>query len=203
MVFKKEENGIYSLCVPFEAIYTTVFALNEGDKWILCDTATTDFDAENYILPALLDLGVTPDYIVVSHSHRDHVGGLALLRSVFPEAAIITNPMVLLDRFEVFSLKGHAEDALAVFDPRTKTLLSFDCLQQRGVDKYRRGISNKAMYLKSIEIVRNMDVERILFSHNYDPCGYSVKGQEAIENVLNICEEYCNLQKNSVQNTKR
>ncbi len=190
MSFEKEEKGIYRLTVPFEAIYTTVFALHEGDKWILCDTATTSDDVKTYILPALQRLGAVPDSIFCSHSHRDHVGGLSSLRDAFPAAKLITEPTVLLDRFEICSLKGHSEDSLAIYDRSTRTLLSFDCLQQRGIDKYRSGISNKDEYLRSIALVRSMNVERILFSHAYDPCGYSVKGKEETEYALHICEEY-------------
>ncbi len=192
MGFQKEESGIYRLTVPFEAIYTTVFALKEGDEWILCDTATTDFAVENYILPALHQLGAIPEYIFVSHSHGDHSGGLPSLCKAFPYAKIITSPTVLLNRFEVIGLKGHSEDSLAIFDTKNKILLSFDCLQQRGIDKYRNGISNKAAYLESIEKVRNMGVKRIIFSHDYDPCGYRVQGKDEIENALNICREYLN-----------
>ncbi len=188
--FQKEENGIYRLTVPFEAIYTSVFALTNGNKWLLCDTASNEFDVENYILPALCDLGALPDYIFISHSHKDHAGGLNSLRKAFPNAKIITEPAVLFDRFYVISLKGHSEDSLAVFDIETKTLLSFDCLQQRGIDKYVNGISNRAEYLKSIEKVRNLKVERIIFSHDYIPCGYSVRGKREIENALNVCKDY-------------
>ncbi len=187
MKFILEEDGIYRLTVPFEVIYTTVFALNEGDKWILCDTATTDFDVKNFILPALLDLGATPDYIFISHSHSDHAGGLPSICKAFPHAKIITSPTILLQRFEVIGLKGHSEDSLAIFDTKTKSLLSFDCLQQRGIDKYRNGISDRSTYLKSIERVRNMAVKRIIFSHDYEPCGYSVSGKAEIRKVLDIC----------------
>ncbi|MEE1186922.1 MAG: MBL fold metallo-hydrolase [Acutalibacteraceae bacterium] len=190
MRFIKEESGIYRLCVPFEAIYTTVFALLEDNNVILCDTATTDYDVKNHILPALRELGVMPNYIFCSHSHSDHAGGLSSLCEEFPDAKIITSPTVLLGRFEVISLKGHSADSLAVFDTKTKTLLSFDCLQQRGIDKYRDAITDKAEYLKSIELVRSMDIRRIIFSHDYEPCGYSVTGKGEIENVLNICKEY-------------
>lgn len=87
-------------------------------------------------------------------------------------------------------VRGHSEDSLAIFDTKTKTLISFDCLQQRGIDKYRSGISDKEKYFKSIALVRSMDAERIIFSHDYDPCGYRVTGKTEIENVLTVCEEY-------------
>lgn len=189
MGFECVESGIYRLTVPFEDLYTSVFALREGENWLLCDTACNDFDVENYILPALKDLGAEPKYILCSHSHSDHAGGLFSVIKAFLKAKIILKPTVLSDRFEVLSLKGHTDDSLAVFDRKTKTLLSFDCLQQRGIGKYRNGIFERKEYLKTIEKVRKMNIEKIIFSHNYDPCGYIVKGKAEIEKVLKICEE--------------
>ncbi len=188
--FEFLDDGIYRLCVPFGNIYTSVFAISNGEKWIICDTATTVFDVKNHILPALRTLGATPDYILVSHSHSDHCGGLPALLTAFPNAVHITNPTVLLNRFEVISLKGHTEDSLAILDMKTRTLLSFDCLQQCGIDKYRDGITDKTEYLKSIDKVKRMDLKQIIFSHDYDPCGYRVSGVKEIANALKICEEY-------------
>lgn len=96
MGFQKENNGIYRLCIPFEAIYTTVFVLEEDNEWILCDAATTAQDVKINILPALRDVCVDPDYIFCSHSHSDHAGGLPAIRGAFPNAKTITAPTVLL-----------------------------------------------------------------------------------------------------------
>ncbi len=189
MSFIKEEDGIFRLTLPFEELYTTVFALTDGKGWIVCDAGTTEQDVNDIILPALQELNAVPNYIFCSHRHADHAGGLPTLSKAFPNAIPINSPTVLLSRFEAVSLKGHSEDSLAILDKKTRTLLSFDCLQQRGIGKYRSGVDDIEAYKASIEWVQGADIERIIFSHDYDPCGYSVKGRDEIENALDICKE--------------
>jgi glyoxylase-like metal-dependent hydrolase (beta-lactamase superfamily II) len=41
------------------------------------------------VIAQLLSLGVKPDYLIVSHPHSDHIGGLDALRQAFPGAAVI------------------------------------------------------------------------------------------------------------------
>lgn len=41
------------------------------------------------LISQLSNLGVCPDYLIVSHPHSDHVCGLAALKKAFPSAAII------------------------------------------------------------------------------------------------------------------
>ncbi len=200
--FVKEEAGIFLLKVPFEDLYTSVFALVSEKGSIILDTATTDEDVQTYILPAIQKLGIVPTYIICSHSHDDHAGGMPELLKHFPNAIAgladknrnfenetrhLTDGEILLDRFQILNLRGHTEDSLAIFDLQTKTLLSGDCLQQQGVGKYTNGITDKQAYRESIARVRGMDIERIIFSHDYDPCGYSVKGKEEINSVLDVC----------------
>ena len=51
--FEREIGEIYRLKVPFDGeVYTSVFLI-KGTKNVLIDCATTDYDVENYIVPAL------------------------------------------------------------------------------------------------------------------------------------------------------
>ncbi len=200
--FIKEEDGIYLLKIPFEDLYTSVFALISDIGSIILDTATNADDVKAYIIPAMQEMGIDPNYIICSHMHSDHSGGMTTLLAHFPNAAagLIDKSVnfenktvyfhdgdILFDRFQVLNLKGHTEDSLAIFDQKNQTLLSCDCLQQCGIGKYRDGISDRSAYLKSLARVREMDMKRIIFSHDYDPCGYSVSGKEKIQKVLDIC----------------
>ncbi|WP_246494814.1 ComEC family protein [Brenneria izadpanahii] len=62
-----------------------------GNRWDGGDMATKE------ILPYLRWRGLIVDKIMLSHSHRDHIGGLAVLKSAYPSAEI----------FSAFRQAGH------------------------------------------------------------------------------------------------
>ncbi len=201
--FERIGDGIYRLCVPFDTVYTTVFLLTDGNGSVLLDCATTDTDVERVIVPALNARGVYPKMVVASHQHADHAGGMPALLRAFPHAkagllnrtVTYANPTVylqdgelLLGHFRVLNLKGHADDALALYDLHTKTLLACDCLQQNGVDKFKVYLTDKAAYSRTIQRLRSMDIERVVCSHDYEPCGYCIEGQDNIERLYTVCE---------------
>ena len=85
---------IHRLVIPFLDIYTTVFVIKTPDGALLFDTATYPEDADNYILPALRDLGISQDAlygVVISHNHRDHAGSLSRIRQEFPDGRFQRN----------------------------------------------------------------------------------------------------------------
>src|SRR5271157_3651451 len=41
------------------------------------------------VIMQLSSLGVRPDYLIVTHPHSDHIGGLDALRQAFPEAVVM------------------------------------------------------------------------------------------------------------------
>ncbi len=184
------ENGILRLCIPFDNIYTTVFLLKSEYGTILFDTATTESDVENYILPALKTENAIPDVIICSHSHSDHAGGLKSVLKAFPNAQNkpYKDGEVLFSRFKILELKGHSSDCIGILDLKTKTLLSGDSLQQLGVDKYKTYLEDKKAYLDTVKKLRSTDIKKIIFSHNYEPFGWCVTGAD-IENCYKLCEE--------------
>ena len=85
--------NIYRLTMPYKDIYTTVLIIKSPYGAVLFDTATYREDVENTILPALNDLGITGEelkYIVISHFHGDHAGGLQWVTEHFPDACILS-----------------------------------------------------------------------------------------------------------------
>ncbi len=202
--FEKLEDGIFRLCIPFDGIYTTVFLLKTESGTALIDSATYPEDVDNYILPALKQLEATPDILLCSHMHSDHNGGMKKITKSFPKMKIglfskegcYKNPSVnfkdkdlIFGRFEILNLKGHTTDCLGVFDLKSKTLITCDALQQKGVGKYKPTAESKEEYLNTVERIAEISPNRIICSHDYEPFGYSVS-KEDIPCLLEVCKKY-------------
>lgn len=205
-VFEKITDNIYRLYVPFEDIHTSVFAILCKENSIIFDAATTKDDVEKHILPAISQLGITPDMIICSHFHDDHAGGESALARHFPNARrakffaahkptgeniyALHDGELVFGCIEIKNLRGHTDDSIALFDTRTKTLVSADCLQLCGISRYGTGISDAAEYLKSIAGLRRSDIENIVASHRYVPLGDTAFGREKVCEYLDECEKY-------------
>ncbi len=145
----KINENIYRLTMPYKDIFTTVYVVKTDLGVLLFDSGSFDEDIENYIVPFLNELKISEDmlkYVFISHNHRDHSGGLKAFMKRFPKTCIISrNPQlceeyanynfmipeendVVLDVLRIIPVVGHSQDSAAVYDTRTKTLLSGDCL---------------------------------------------------------------------------
>ncbi len=202
MEFEKLIDNLYRLCVPFDNIYTSVFAVTVNENCIILDCGSDADDVERYVYPAIKKAVFFPDWIVISHSHSDHSGGLPALTSFFPNAKIgtfnedikqqyenahiFTDGEILCNALKLLNLKGHSPDSLAVLDMRTNTVLTFDCVQLSGVGRYRSGITDKEEYLKALNHIEALNAENLIASHDYEPLGFSAFGKE---NVLNYIKE--------------
>jgi len=194
-VFERAVEGIYRLKIPFDTVYTSVFLIERDGEYILMDCATTEGDVKNYILPALQKKGVFLNkirYLVVSHHHEDHAGGLPFLIPCLKNAEVITEERTLFEGIFTYALSGHTRDCIGLLDLRSKTLISADAVQGYGVDKYRCTLHDEEGYLATLEKIRKDDrIENILFSHAYEPwrrdCAF---GKEEIINCLRYSESY-------------
>ncbi len=201
---KRIADGIFKIEIPFEDIYTSSFVLENNGKYIVADSGACANDANTCIIPKLKERNITPSYLVCSHMHGDHSGGVRALISEYPNAVvcgvneclktfenskIIADKQLLLERFELIPLPGHSEDSLGIFDTKTKTFLSFDCLQQRGVSKYGGGFCNFEKYLHSVEVIRALYPKAIAASHEFYPLGSIAAGERDVCKYLDECEK--------------
>ncbi len=204
---------IHRLVIPFLDIYTTVFLIETPDGALLFDTATYPEDADNYILPAFRELGISPDTlhcVVVSHNHRDHAGSLPRIHQEFPEAFLLTGSAKLREQYpdasflsaedgtkvlnvlEVVTIPGHTGDAIGILDARTGTLLSGDGLQLFGIygsGKWGANISQPAAHRRAVEKLRTLPLNTIAASHDYHPGGHIARGKAEINAYLSACTE--------------
>ena len=95
-LFREEAKDIFRIFVPFESVYTSVFLIKSRKLLIDCGTYASDID--EYVIPALTEIGVLLDdiqYILLTHSHTDHSGGLnALLQKSFANVKVILSKSV-------------------------------------------------------------------------------------------------------------
>ena len=204
-IAKMTEN-IFRFDIPYKDIFVGVLVLRAPGGTVLFDAAATDADVDEYIVPALEQLGVDDlKYVFISHKHLDHAGGLARLRQLYPQICIVSRSEILqeeyagtpfqfpedndtvCDVFQVVTIPGHAVDAMGLLDTRTKTLLSGDSLQLFGI--YGSGLWGAVIYdvrphMQAIAKLREMDIDTILTAHDYHPYGTTHAGKEAVKNCL-------------------
>ncbi len=205
MNIQKIDNGIFRILIPFEELTTTVYVYVCERGVAIIDSATYASDVDEYIMPALDEINIQYNavkYLLLTHKHSDHAGGIVRLTEKFPNAIVCTSFNIdLSNRIELFNdkiilgnlmaiyLPGHTEHSFGFFDISTKTLLSGDCLQLNGVGKYRNGIANIDLYISSVNKLKRMDINRIVAAHEYDPFGSTAEGKSSVLRYLNKCYE--------------
>ncbi len=192
--FIQETGEIYRLKVPYEDLYTSVFLVRSGGENTLVDCATTNYDVDEIIEPALNALGISFSDItrvIVTHEHGDHAGGLARTVQKNPKMRVI-KAVEKVNGLEIYPIPGHTKDFIGVFDSKSETLISGDGLQGAGVSRYPCSLESKENYLKSIEKIENdKRIKNLLFSHAYEPWFKDrAFGRENVEKVLKDCKDY-------------
>ena len=195
--FLEQTPGIYRLTVPFESVYTSVFLITTPNAAFLVDCATTAYDVDTYIVPALEKIGFSLTSItalVLTHRHDDHAGGCERILQYAPNIDVVTEVRSLADGVSTYPMAGHTEDCIGVLDERCHTLISGDGLQGAGVDVYRCSLRDKNAYAQTLERIKNdKRIENILFSHAYEPWNQDcLHGRDAVEACLIECKKYIN-----------
>lgn len=210
-IMKMSEN-IYRTTIPYKNIFTTVYLIKSESGAILFDAATTEYDVDNYIVPMLAELGVGNEdlkYVFISHAHGDHIGGLRPLLERFPEATAVSFlPKVaedysdfkvhiakegdtLLGVFKLVAIPGHSADSAAIFDTRTKTLITGDCLQAYGLfgtDYWGANISFQTEHFAALDKLSGMDIEEIYTAHDFMPYGFKACGKDEVLRFIEACK---------------
>lgn len=199
-------DNLYRLRIPFEDIYTSVYFVLNGRNTAVIDSGAYDSDVDNDIVPALHALGITKRdvrYLLLTHAHSDHAGGICRLSAMFPDAEIrasypidlphfsfLRDNEILLSVLQTVSLPGHVDHAVGYLHLPSKTLLSGDCLQLKGIGKYRKNIADREAYERSVQKLLEMPISRIVAAHAFDPLGSIADGEEEVRFYLEMCLKY-------------
>lgn len=203
---------IFRLTLPYKDIFTTIYTVQTPDGILIFDTATTEEDMTDILLPFLKREGIAPEEvkgIFISHSHRDHSGGLPTLLPFLPNAKIyarskklgetypdrIVKPEdgdVILGVLKAVTIPGHSRDSMALLDSRTMALISGDCLQLYGIfgsGEWGSNITLPLLHLQALEKLRAIPIRRILAAHDYHPLGWHYDTPEQISAALDACRD--------------
>lgn len=188
-LFREEAKDIFRIFVPFESVYTSVFLIKSRKLLIDCGTYASDID--EYVIPALTEIGVSLDdiqYILLTHSHTDHSGGLnTLLQKSFANVKVITateNRGCILKDIEIIELKGHSEDSIGVIECKTNSLISGDAIQLYGIGRFGCGVANGKEYLETLDKLSRCNFENIFAAHNYAFLGERAVGKKQVDKYI-------------------
>ena len=198
-------SSLYRILIPFEDIFTTAYAVIHHGKAAVIDSGACGDDADRYIQPALSEIGIGKNdvrYLILTHSHRDHAGGISRLAECYPDAQIrafaevrlphfslLQDGEILMSDLQTVFLPGHKADAAGFLHLPSGTLLSGDCLQLAGISKYRNNIADRDAYERSIEKLQRMEIKRIVAAHDFDPLGSIAEGEDAVREYLEMCRK--------------
>lgn len=89
--FTPVTDGIHLLKVPFTGVWTGVTLVLSDEAPILVDSGGGADTVDSTIVPALAELGLTLSdigWVLATHIHGDHVGGIARMRELAPSIKV-------------------------------------------------------------------------------------------------------------------
>ena len=79
-------DGVYHLLCPFGGCWTGITLIRASRNYLV-DCGGNAECIDRYLLPALAELSMTAsdiDYLLITHTHADHIGGAARLKELDP-----------------------------------------------------------------------------------------------------------------------
>jgi len=89
--FTPVADGVLLLKVPFTGVWTGVVLVLSDDPPILVDSGGSAETVDSTIVPALAELGMELSdigWVLATHIHGDHVGGIARMRALAPSIKV-------------------------------------------------------------------------------------------------------------------
>ena len=182
--------------------YYSVFVLKGKDRIGIIDTGFED-TPENLVFPMMKEAGLNLkeiNLIVNTHRDGDHVRG----NIVFKEktgATVMAHELEAeaipgVDKtfkeddvlhigermFKVIHTPGHRPGAVCLLDEKNKLLLTGDSVCGERQDLIRM---DKEIYIKSLKVLLDLDVETMIMSHPFQPAGKNILTGKEVTEMLN------------------
>ncbi len=166
---------------PFTGQGTNMYLLG-GERLILVDTGAGVPADEGLLRSAIASSRGTLSLVLITHGHRDHIGGIEAVRRIAPEAVVrkfpgqeLPGPYLAVRPDELIAIDGitlraihtpgHAADHLCFQWMEARVLFSGDLVLGEGPVVIPRRGGNLPDYLASLERVGALDVCRIYPGH--------------------------------------
>ena len=147
-------------------------------------TAIIDPGEADPILKYLKENNLTPDYIIITHRHWDHIDGIEGIKEKFyipvigPEKEKDKIPLISQtlkegdvfefgdDQFEIIETPGHTIGHICYYSPQSKILFSADTLFAMGCGRLFEGTAENMF--QSFEKLRTLpDETKVYCGHEY------------------------------------
>lgn len=89
--FTRITDGVFLLKVPFTGVWTGVTLVLSDGPPVLVDSGGSAETVDSTIVPALAELGIEladVGWVLATHIHGDHVGGIARMREIAPSLEV-------------------------------------------------------------------------------------------------------------------
>ena len=211
MVITKENEYVFRITTPYKDIFTSIYLIKTDSGSMLFDTGSYPSDVSEYIIPFLSEAGIDENeikYVLISHNHSDHSGGLEAFFERYPDVTVLSRHRALVEKYQnsilpsngdvffdvlkIVTIPGHTSDAMGIIDLRTNTLICGDCLQMYGIygsGEWGSNITLVKQYFNALDTLEKLSIENILTAHDYHPHGYKYVGKSDVALALKYCRE--------------